>query len=126
MQEIQTLREELLAREGANDSLLLSLEAAQERMKTIAEDADVLRSEMARAREAEQAAAAEARTAYANALAATQEAAAEAHRLVTASDAVHVAEVGRLTKVIWMKLILPMFDCALGEVTMALPSQCLP
>jgi predicted nucleic acid-binding Zn-ribbon protein len=101
MQEIQSLRNELLATEGANDALLSSLEAAQERMKAIAEDADALRSEMARAREAEQAAAMEARTAYANALAATQEAATEAHRLVSASDAAHAAEIGRLTKVLW-------------------------
>eukprot|EP00884_Botryococcus_braunii_P012461 jgi/Botrbrau1/21215/Bobra.39_2s0016.1 len=97
-QEIQSLRDELLATEGANDALLSRLQAAQERMKAIAEDADALRSEMARAREAEQAAATEARTAYANALAATQEAATEAHRLVSASDAAHAAEIGRMTK----------------------------
>lgn len=109
------MREDLLALEATNASLLSNLEAAQGRIKEIGEDADMLRGEMARAREAEQAAASEARTAYSNALAATQEAAAEAHRLVAASEAAHAAEVDHLRKVHSHSLTKSFISLFVGE-----------
>jgi hypothetical protein len=99
LQELEVLRTRLATAQQTNTRLESSLDDAHATAKQIAGDADALRVEVGAALEAEKAAAAEARTAQARALAAAQEAAEEARRLVEAADAAHASELARMAKV---------------------------